>query len=52
MDITFVELWKIATDGFYRELNVTNRSFILFGRKQRDNNEGKEQFFGALSDLA
>ena len=40
--------WQHA---FYREPNVTNRSFILFGSEQRDN-EGMEQFFRALSDLA
>ena len=37
VDITFAEIWKLATDAFYREPNVTNRNLILFGRKQRDN---------------
>ena len=37
VDITFAELWKLATNAFYREPNVTNRRFILFGRIQRDN---------------
>ena len=29
---------------------MTNRRFIWFGSKQREN-EGMEQFYGALSDL-
>ena len=51
VDITFAELWKLATDAFYREPNVTNCRLNLFGSKKRDN-EGVNQFFGALSDLA
>ena len=36
VDITFAELWKMTTDAFFREPNVLNRRFILFGRKQGD----------------
>ena len=45
------ELWKLATELFIGKINVTNRRFILFGRKQWEN-EGREHFYGALSDLS
>ena len=40
----------MATDAFLREPKVMNRRFILFGRKQQENEE-MGQFFGALSHL-
>ena len=42
VDINFAELKKISTDAFFNEPDITNRSFILFGRKPRVN-EGMEQ---------
>ena len=50
MDMTFIELWKLSTDKIQKEPNVTNKWFIIFGRKQRDN-EGMKLFLEALSDL-
>ena len=46
----FLEFWKTSTETFQKEPNVTNKRFVCFGHKQKDN-ESMEQFFGALSDL-
>ena len=42
---------KLAIEVFVKEPNVTNPHSFLFGRKEREN-EGMEQFYGALSDLS
>ena len=48
--MTFIDLWQTSTDTVQNEPKVTNKRFVFFGHKQRDN-ESMEQFFGTMSDL-
>ena len=44
MQINFTELWKLTVDAFMKEVNVMKRRFILFGRKQQENEEVEQVY--------
>ena len=39
VEIDFTELWKLVLDTLFREPNVTNRRFIPFSGKQKEQNK-------------